>query len=76
MTQECLRGPNSADQRGPSDALLMLTEACTATTVDREPILPDSGKSRKGTRLWLKKYASEWAQSMRKKAKDTSNFTC
>ncbi|CAI7585293.1 unnamed protein product [Penicillium pancosmium] len=62
MTQECLAGPSSADQRGPSDALLMLTEACTATNVDREPTLLESGKSGKGTRLWLKKYALEWAQ--------------
>lgn len=64
MTQECLGGSKTADQRGPSDALLILTEACTATPVDREPTLPESGKSRKRTRLWFKKYASRWSESV------------
>lgn len=64
LTEESLGGSKSPGQRGPFNALLMLNEASTATTVNNEPTVLDSARSGKTTRLSFKKHSIEWSKSM------------
>ncbi|KAI1831820.1 transcriptional regulator family: Fungal Specific TF [Penicillium roqueforti] len=62
LTEESLGGSKSPGQRGPFNALLMLNEASTATTVNNEPTVLDSARSGKTTRLSFKKHSIEWSK--------------
>lgn len=64
MTEESLGSSKSPDQRGSFNALLMLNEASTATTVNSEPTVLDSARAGKTTRLSFKKHSIEWTKSM------------
>ena len=64
LTEESLGISRRSDQRGPFNALLMLNEASTATTVNNDPTVLDNARSRKETRLLFKKHYIEWSKSM------------
>lgn len=64
MTEKSLGGSDSPHQRGPFNALLMLNEASTTTTVNNEPTVLKSARSAKTTRVSFKKHSIEWSKGM------------